>query len=417
MAAGALVRNRFDVVEVTVRSLLGRKVVIGGILLVAVVAINVVAGCSKGDAAGGGAAPEVDVVQVEQKDVPIYVEHIGTLDGFVNADVRAQVTGYLMRQEYQEGAFVKAGQLLFEIDPRPFQATLDQAKAQLAQAQAQLANAEALQLQAQLNVNKYIPLVEEQAASQQDRDNAVQTNVAAKATVLNCKAAIQAAEAAVKTAQINLDFTRLIAPIDGIAGQAQLQVGALVTPASGVVTTVSTVNPIKVFFTVSEAEWLEWRQRFPTETRTQEAAKALHLQLILADGSTYPREGNFDFADRQVDVGTGAIRIAALFSNPDAILRPGGYGRVRAVIRTEHDALVVPQRSVSELQGSYQVAVVDKENKVSIRPVKVGDTSGSEWVIAEGLKPGERVVAEGVQKVRPGMVVSPKPFVAQAKGD
>jgi membrane fusion protein, multidrug efflux system len=417
MAAGALVWNRFDVVEVTVRSLLGRKVVIGGILLVAVVAITVVAGCSKGDAAGGGAAPEVDVVQVEQKDVPIYVEHIGTLDGFVNADVRAQVTGYLMRQEYQEGAFVKAGQLLFEIDPRPFQATLDQAKAQLAQAQAQLANAEALQLQAQLNVNKYIPLVEEQAASQQDRDNAVQTNVAAKATVLNCKAAIQAAEAAVKTAQINLDFTRLIAPIDGIAGQAQLQVGALVTPASGVVTTVSTVNPIKVFFTVSEAEWLEWRQRFPTETRTQEAAKALHLQLILADGSTYPREGTFDFADRQVDVGTGAIRIAALFSNPDAILRPGGYGRVRAVIRTEHDALVVPQRSVSELQGSYQVAVVDKENKVSIRPVKVGDTSGSEWVIAEGLKPGERVVAEGVQKVRPGMVVSPKPFVAQAKGD
>jgi RND family efflux transporter MFP subunit len=398
-------------------SSLGRKIVIGGILLVAIVAVAVLAMRPKHGGAGAAGAPDVQIVPVEQKDVQIYVEHIGTLDGFVNADVRAQVTGYLMRQAYQEGAFVKQGQLLFQIDPRPFQAALDQAKGQLAQAKASLANAEAVQGRTQLDVNRYGPLAREQAASQQDLDNAVQNNLAAKANVETAKAQIQTDEAAVETAQINLDFTRLIAPIDGIAGQAQLQVGALVTPASGVVTTVSTVNPIKVFFTVSEGEWLEWRQRYPTETSTEAAAKALHLQLILADGSTYPREGTFDFADRQVDVGTGAIRIAALFSNPDAILRPGGYARVRAVIRTERDALVVPQRAVSELQGSYQVAVVDKENKVSIRPVKVGDTSGSEWVVAEGLKAGERVVAEGVQKVRPGMVVSPKPFVAQAKGD
>ena len=398
-------------------SLLGRRIVIGGTVLVAVVAVAVLAMRPKHGGSGAAGAPDVQIVPVEQKDVQIYVEHIGTLDGFVNADVRAQVTGYLMRQAYQEGAFVRQGQLLFQIDPRPFQAALDQAKGQLAQAKASLANAEAVQGRTQLDVNRYGPLAREQAASQQDLDNAVQNNLAAKANVATAKAQIATDEAAVETAQINLDFTRLIAPIDGIAGQAQLQVGALVTPASGVVTTVSTVNPMKVFFTVSEGEWLEWRQRYPTETSTEAAAKALHLQLILADGSTYPREGTFDFADRQVDVGTGAIRIAALFSNPDAILRPGGYARVRAVIRTERDALVVPQRAVSELQGNYQVAVVDKENKVSIRPVKVGDTSGSEWVIAEGLKAGERVIAEGVQKVRPGMVVSPKPFVAQAKGD
>ena len=398
-------------------SSVGRKIVIGGAALVAVVAVAVLVMRPKHGAGGGAGAPDVQIVPVEQKDVQIYVEHIGTLDGFVNADVRAQVTGYLMRQAYQEGAFVRQGQLLFQIDPRPFQAALDQAKGQLAQAKASLANAEAVQGRTQLDVNRYGPLAREQAASQQDLDNAVQNNLAAKANIETVKAQIETDEAAVETAQINLDFTRLIAPIDGIAGQAQLQVGALVTPASGVVTTVSTVNPIKVFFTVSEGEWLEWRQRYPSETSTEAAAKALHLQLILADGSTYPREGTFDFADRQVDVGTGAIRIAALFSNPDAILRPGGYGRVRAVIRTERDALVVPQRAVSELQGSYQVAVVDQENKVSIRPVKVGDTSGSEWVISEGLKAGERVVAEGVQKVRPGMVVSPKPFLAQAKGD
>ena len=398
-------------------SSVGRKIVIGGAALVAVVAVAVLVMRPKHGAGGCAGAPDVQIVPVEQKDVQIYVEHIGTLDGFVNADVRAQVTGYLMRQAYQEGAFVRQGQLLFQIDPRPFQAALDQAKGQLAQAKASLANAEAVQGRTQLDVNRYGPLAREQAASQQDLDNAVQNNLAAKANIETAKAQIETDEAAVETAQINLDFTRLIAPIDGIAGQAQLQVGALVTPASGVVTTVSTVNPIKVFFTVSEGEWLEWRQRYPSETSTEAAAKALHLQLILADGSTYPREGTFDFADRQVDVGTGAIRIAALFSNPDAILRPGGYARVRAVIRTERDALVVPQRAVSELQGSYQVAVVDRENKVSIRPVKVGDTSGSEWVISEGLKAGERVVAEGVQKVRPGMVVSPKPFVAQAKGD
>jgi RND family efflux transporter MFP subunit len=359
--------------------------------------------------------PEVEVVPVEQKDVPIYKEWIGVLDGYVNADVRAQVTGYLMRQAYQEGAFVKAGQLLFQIDPRPFQAALDQAVGQLAQARATLANAEAVQGRTQLDVDRYTPLAKEQAASQQDLDNAVQNNLAAKATIETAKAQIETYEAAVETAKINLGFTRLIAPINGIAGQAQLQVGALVSPSSGAVTSVSTVDPIKAYFTVSEAEYLDWHRRFPTQADIEAADKTLHLRLILADGSTYPREGTFYFADRQVNEGTGTIRIAALFPNPGNILRPGGYGRVRAVVRTEHDALLVPQRAVSELQGSYQVAVVDAQDKVSIRPVQVGPQVGSDWIIAGGLKPGERVVAEGTQKVRAGMQVNPKPFVAQTK--
>jgi RND family efflux transporter MFP subunit len=390
---------------------------IGGVLCL--VLIGLVIGATRPKHVSGaqpGASPDVEVVQVEQKDVPIYREWIGTLDGFTNADVKAQVTGYLMRQGYQEGAFVKKGQLLFEIDPRPFQAALDQAQGQLAQATAALANAEAVQGRTELDVNRYTPLAKEQAASQQDLDNAVQNNLAAKATVATAKAQIKSAEAAVETAKINLDFTRLIAPIDGIAGQAQLQVGALVNPSSVAVTSVSTVDPIKVYFTVGEPQYLEWRRRFPTETTRQAAAKNLRLELILADGSTYPHEGTFYFADRQVNESTGAIRIAGLFSNPANILRPGGYGKVRAVIRTQQGALLVPQRAVSELQGGYQVAVVDDQNKVNIRTVEVADRVGNQWVIAEGLKPGERVVAEGIQKVRPGMQVNAKPFVGESKG-
>jgi membrane fusion protein (multidrug efflux system) len=372
-------------------------------------------GCGEKNAqAGKPAAVDVEVVQVERKDMPIYGEWIGTLDGLVNADVKAQVTGYLLKQGYVEGSFVRKGQLLFQIDPRPFEAALDQARAQLVQAQAQLANAEATQLQAELNVNKYAPLVKEQAATQQDLDNAVQTNVAAKATVLNTKAAIQAAEAAVKTAQINLDFTRLIAPIDGIAGQAQLQVGALVNTSSSAITTVSTVDPIKVFFTVSEQEYLAFNRLYPTEATRQSQEKRMPLELILADGTTYAKKGKVSFADRAVNQNTGAIRIAGLFDNPGNILRPGQYARIRAATTIRQGALLVPQRAVSELQGNYQVAVVDSDNKASIVTVKVGERAGSMWIIENGLKPGERVVAEGVQKVRPGAQVNPKPFAAGA---
>ena len=394
-----------------------RTLAIGGVVCLIVIGLIVRAVLPSKHALGApNASPDVQVAEVEQKDVPIYGEWIGTLDGLVNADVRAQVTGYILKQGYQEGAFVRKGELLFEIDPRPFQAALDQAEGQSAQAKASLANAEAVQRRTELDVNRYTPLAKEQAASQQDLDNAVQNNLAAVATVETAKAQIKTSEAAVETARINLEFTRLVAPIDGVAGQAQLQVGALVNPSSGPVTSVSTVNPIKAYFTVGEPQYLAWRKRFPSEASRLEADKNLRLQLILADGSTYAHVGSFYFADRQVNEGTGAIRLAGLFPNPDNILRPGGYGKVRAVIRLQKDALLVPQRAVSELQGGYQVAVVDGNNKVSIRTVEVGDRVGSEWVISEGLNRGEKIVVEGVQKLRAGATVNPKPFVAQAKG-
>lgn len=392
------------------------KVWIGVVFFLAVIGVIYGVTRPKGAASAQSAPPDVSVAQVVQQDVPIYGEWIGTLDGFTNADVRAQVSGYLMKQGYQEGAFVKQGQLLFEIDPRPFQAVLDQAEGQLAQARASLANAQAVQRRTELDVNRYTPLAAEQAASQQDLDNAIQNNLAAKATVATADAQIKSAEAAVETAKINLDFTRLISPIDGIAGQAQLQVGALVNPGSGPVTSVSTVDPIKVYFTVSEREYLEWNRRFPTETSRLAADKSLKLELILADGLPYPQPGTFYFADRQVNQSTGAIRIAGLFPNPGNILRPGGYGKVRTAIRIQKDALLIPQRAVTELQGGYQVAVLDAENKVSVRTVKVGDRVGSQWIITDGLKSGERVVVEGAQRLRPGMLVNPKPYGAESKG-
>jgi RND family efflux transporter MFP subunit len=389
----------------------------GGV--VALIVIGIIVGAirpHKHVQAAPGGVPEVQVLQVQQQDVPIIHEWIGTLDGLVNADVRAQVTGYLLIQGYQEGSFVKKGQLLFEIDPRPCKAALDQAEGQLAQAKAQFSNAEAVQGRTELDVKRYTPLAKEQAATQQDLDNAVQNNLAAIASVETAKAQIKTAQAALETAKINLAFTRLVAPIDGIAGQAQLQVGALVSPASGAVTTVSTVNPIKVYFTVGEPQYLAFRKRFPTEASTRADQKNLRIELVLADGSTYPHLGLFDFADRQVNESTGTIRIAALFPNPNNILRPGGYAKVRVFVDVQHDALLVPERAVSELQGGYQVAVLDYDNKVAFRPVTVGAQVDSRWVILDGLNAGDRVVAEGTQKVRPGMHVNPKPFTAYATG-
>jgi len=384
--------------------------------------------------------PDVEVVQVEQQDVPIYSEWIGTLDGMVNATIKAQVAGYLRKQHYTEGALVTQGQVLFEIDPRPFQAALDQAKgelakaqgqlvqanAQLIQANAQVAQAEANQGKTQLDVNRYTPLAQAQAISAQDLDNAVQNNLAAKAQVaaakagidtakaaiVAAKAVVEAAKAVVATAALNLGFTTILAPIDGIAGIATAQVGDLVGPSSGTLTTVSTLDPIKVYFTASEQAYLNFVKRNPTAAERLAAQKRLELELVLADGTTYPHKGTFFVADREVNVQTGAIRLAGLFPNPGNVLRPGQYGRVRAVIRHQEGALLVPQRAVTELQGSYQVAVVDSENKINIRTVKVGERVGTMWVIDEGVHPGERVVVEGVQKVRPGMSVHPKPFVA-----
>lgn len=357
-------------------------------------------------------APEVAVVQVEQRDVPITHEWIGTLDGLVNAQIRSQVTGYLLRRTYQEGSFVKKGQLLFEIDPRTFQAALDQAKAQLANAEGQLAQAEANQVKAQLDVNRYVPLAKEQAVSQQDLDNAVQANVAAQAQVRAARAQIDAARAQVDAAQLNLGFTRIVSLIDGIAGVAQAQIGDLVGPTS-LLTTVSTVDPIKVYFPVSERGYLDYVKENPDAAKRAAQERRLELQMILADGSLYAHSGSFSFADRQVDVKTGTLRLEGQFPNPGNILRPGQFARVRAITATKKGALLVPQRAVTEMQGSYQVAVVRSDNKVEIRPVAVGDRLGTEWVIEKGLKRGERVIAEGTQRARQGMTVSPKPFIAR----
>src|SRR6267143_163502 len=395
--------------DMKMNSLLTRKLAIGGALGLIVIA-RIVAAIRprKSSGSGPGTPPDVAVAQVEQRDVPIYREWIGTLEGYINADVRGQVTGYLLRQDYKEGALVTKNQLLFEIDPRPFQAVLDQVEGQLAQATAQLANAEAIQGRTQLDVERYTPLAREQAASQQDLDNANQNNLAAKATVATAKAQIKTAEAAVETAKLNLGFTRLTAPIDGIAGQARAQVGDLVSSSSGTLTTVSALDPIRDYFTVSEQDYLQLKKQFSGSDKQR-----WKLQLILADGSIYAREGVFYFAGRAVDQNTGAIQLAALFPNPGNVLRPGQYGKVRAVVRTQKGALLVPQAAVSDLQGSYQVNVVGGDDKISVRSVKVGDRVGTMWIIQDGLKAGERVVAQGQQALRPGTTVKAKTFVAQ----
>jgi len=371
----------------------------------------------------------VEVAVVQQKNIPIEREWIGTLDGMVNAAVKAQVVGNLLTQNYAEGSFVRTGQLLFEIDPRPLQAAaaqaqgqLAQAKAQLLQAQsgllqarAQLTSAEANQQKAQLDEDRYIPLAKQQAITQQDLDNASQTNQAQKAQVAAAKAqvetaqaqieaakaAVTAAAAAVETANVNLGFTKLVSPIDGVAGAATTQVGNLVGPSSNAVTTVSTLDPIKANFTVSEQEYLSL-------TRGDSSMHHLELELILSDGSVHPHKGRFSFADRQVNSSTGSIQLTGLFPNPGNKLRPGLYGKVHASVGTRTGALVVPQKAVNEMQGNYSVAVVDPNNTIRFSVVKVGDRIGSDWIIEDGLKPDERVVTDGLFKIRPGAPVNPK---------
>jgi membrane fusion protein, multidrug efflux system len=358
--------------------------------------------------------PDVEVVEVMQKDVPIWKEWIGTLDGLWNAQIRPQVTGYLLRQTYKDGAFVKKDQLLFEIDPRTFQAAVDQYKGQLANAEGLLASAQANQVKTQNDVNRYAPLAKEQAIPQQDLDTAIQVNLGAKAQVDAAKAQIEAAKGQLASAQLNLGFTRVLSLIDGVAGIAQGQIGDLVTPST-LLTTVSTVDPIKIYFPVSERGYLDYIKENPDAAKRATQESKIELELVLADGSVYPRKGQFSLADRQVDVKTGTLRLQGLFPNPGNILRPGGFARVRAITTTKKGALLVPQKAVSELQGNYQVAVVGSDNKVQIRPVKVGERAGTDWIIEQGLKPGERVVAEGVQKVRGGMTVNPKPLTTTAE--
>jgi membrane fusion protein (multidrug efflux system) len=345
--------------------------------------------------------PDVVVAEVVQKDVPVYREWVGTTEGNITAQIRARVQGYLQRRSYEEGSLVHEGDLMFVIDPRQYQAALDQAKGELGRANAALTKT-------QQDVTRYTPLAAQNAISQEELDNAVQANRAAKA-------AADSARAAVEKAQLNLDWTQVKSPIDGIAGISVAQVGDLVSEST-LLTTVSQVDPIKVSVPISEQEYLQFASRL-TEPRPRDAQGT--LELILSDGSVYPERGKVSVANREVDVKTGTMIVVTLFPNPRNLLRPGQYAKVRATTETRQGALLVPERAVQELQGARQVAVVGADNKVSMRTVQTGPSMGNLLVINEGLKPGERIVVEGLQKVREGATVNPKPAepVASAKAE
>jgi RND family efflux transporter MFP subunit len=351
-------------------------------------------GCGSTSAAKATAPPpSVNIVKVSVGDIPMYGEWVATLDGYVNAQIQPQVSGYVVKQHYREGSYVRKGEVLFEIDARPFQAALNQARAQLAQAQAKLALAE-------VNVKRDTPLAQQRAIAQSQLDSEL-------GALQETKANVQAAEAAVETAQLNFEFTKVRSLIDGIAGSATVQMGNLVGPSS-VLTTVSKLDPVKVRFPISEQEYMRFTSvsRGNGEGRTADV-NSMPLELVLADGSKYPHKGEVIFTDREVDPRTGTIRLVATFANPGSVLRPGQFARVRAVTGVAKNAILIPQRAVADIQGDYQVAVVDKDNKVSMRKVKVGQRVGSMWVIDGGLNPGENVVADGGMKVRDGSHVNP----------
>ncbi len=340
--------------------------------------------------------PQVLVLEVKPTNAPVYKEWIGTLDGLVNAQIRAQVTGYLLTQNYKEGTQVKRGDLLFQIDPRPFEAALEQAKSKLAQDEAQ-------ESKTRWDVERYEPLAKQNAISQQEYNDAVQANRAAQALV-------KADQAAIEAANVNLSFTKIASPIDGLAGTALAQIGDLVGPTGPLLTTVSTIDPIKVNFVTSEQSYLNYRRQYTNETERAAHERELDFELILADGSVYSHPGKFAYAGREVNPTTGTIQLTSLFPNPDAVLRPGQFARVRAQTQIRRNTIVVPQRAVTELQGSYQVMVVDDQNKVHAQNVTVGDRIGSNWIIEKGLKPRDRVIVEGLQKAKEGAVVDARPL-------
>jgi RND family efflux transporter MFP subunit len=360
------------------------------VLVILSASVFIAAGCGGPKAAPAVPSPEVEVASVVQKDVPIFSEWVATLDGYINAQIQPQVTGYVIRQTYKEGSFVRKGQILFQIDPRPFQALLDQAKAQLAQAQAQLGKTE-------MDVNRDTPLAKERAIAQSQLDNDVQAQQAAKAAVM-------AAEAFVEQARLNLEFTNVKSLIDGVAGIAQVQIGNLVNPTTAL-TTVSQVNPIKAYFSISEQEYIHYADRINAETQKEIPSGGPPFELILADGSIYPHKGFGLLTNRQVDTATGSIQIVCSFPNPKNALRPGQFGRLRAAPEVRNGALLVPQKAVTELQGTYQLAVVSADNKVSIRAIKVGDRVGPLWIVESGVKAGELVIVQGLQKVQNGSTV------------
>ena len=368
-----------------------------GLLIVLVFLAAMAAGCERHVvSASPPAPPVVEVTPAIQKDVPLDGEWVGTLEGYVNAQIQPHVSGYLIRKDYQEGGFVREGQVLFEIDPRPFQAALDQAKGQLAQAQALLANAD-------INVKRDIPEAEAHAIPQSQLDNDTQAQ-------LGAKAAVEADQAAVEQAALNLGYTKVLSLIDGIAGINTVQVGSLVEPSS-VLTAVSQVNPIKVYFPISEQEYLRLAEgTAPGSVDWLTHASRIPLQLTLADGSTYSNRGKIIFANRQVNTDTGTIQMVGEFSNPKNLLRPGQYARIQAPTGSIRGALLVPQAAVNQQQGTYQVTVVGPDNRAKLRTVEVGPKVDTLWVITSGLKPAERVVAVGAEKTKEGELVNPKPY-------
>jgi len=357
--------------------------------------------CSRKPAQTGPPPPEVLVTTVAPRDVPRILERVATLDGFINANINAQVSGYIISRDYKEGSVVKKGDLLFRIDSRPFDAALAQAKANLAKAQATQAKADA-------DEKRAIDLFNNKVTSPQERDTALQAAAAARADT-------QADEAAVEQAELNLAYTRIIAPIDGIAGIATAQVGDLVSPTSGPLTTISQIDPIKAIVTTGEGPFTDFISRHPDPNERQRYVNSLQFELILGNGSVYPRKGKFYALDRSLDVRTGSIRYEVTFPNPENGLRPGQFGKVRFVADMKKGALVIPQEAVSELQGSYQVIAVGEDNKASVQPVKMGERLGPMWEVLEGLKPGDKVIVQGIQKVRPGSSVTVKDWTPPAE--
>ncbi len=366
------------------------------LVFIALIAASLLTACSKSEPPAPPAPPEVLVMTVPVADVPIFSEAIATLDGSTNTQIHSQVSGYLIKQAYQEGSVVKAGDLLFEIDPKPFQADLDKANATLANKQAQ-------EIRTKQDLDRYSQLVKSGAVSQQEYQTQVQNNLSAQAEV-------NAAQASVDTAKINLGYTKITSPIEGVAGRAIPGVGDLLSP-SLTLTTVSTVNPIQADFTLPEQFYLNNAEQLARVSAIPMEDREARIEMILADGTAYPLKGKFSYINRQIQTATGAITAYALFPNPDRVLRPGQYVKVRAITQNITKAVLIPQRCVSQLQGINQVMVVKADNTVEVRNVTLGDMAGSDWIVTDGLQAGERVVVEGLQKCTPGGLVTPKPYV------
>lgn len=387
-----------------------------GAVLAAVVSAGI-AGCATSEAKTTAPVPgpmPVSVVQVRQSNVPIIGNWVGTLDGDVNAQIQPQVTGYLVRQDYREGDPVAKDQVLFQIDPRPFQALVDQAEAQVKQAQGQLAQAQAQQVLAQINLKRDTPLAQARAIAQSQLDTDKQQAAQAAAAVAADEGAVSAAEASLTTAKLNLGYTQVRSLIGGVAGQATIQVGNLVTPQS-VLTAVSTLNPIKVYFSISGEEYLALTQRaHQTGSDLLSGHSDIPLSLTLSDGTTWPYKGHIVWVDREMNTQTGAIRLAGVFPNPKDVLRPGQFGRVSAATEDRPNALLVPQLAVQEMQGVEQVYVAAPDNRVHVANVTLGPQSGNDWVINSGLHSGELVITSNLQKLREGAPIRPHEISAQA---